>query len=211
MVGPFTQPFTARQVEDLRVEILSVDDEGTTLDISVAVTTETTETIDYELNINDTGTGGTVTRSGTLVGGAGSFPGDSNIHDASFGIGDTTGGTVTAVITSPDRFVGAEHQDQRNWGSAGDDDPVDDEPAGVNINSCDSVASGDELSASYVLAPEGTAGVDTEVTIVVDGQDVGSANHFVPGRGGSFSQTIPVGDLPIGDDMPVEIEVDGNL
>ncbi|WP_297884355.1 hypothetical protein [uncultured Halorubrum sp.] len=184
----------------LDVEILNVEDTGNTLEVAVSVSTETVETIDYEININDTGTGGTVTRSGTLVGGAGSFPGDAEIRDVSFGIGDTTGGTVTAQVTAPEEYVGV--QDQVMWGEQG---------GSIGLTNCDVSQSNGDLTVSYTLAPSGDASGDTRVNIDVDGRSVASAVNFVPPRGGSFTQTIPADDLPVGTDMPVEIEVEGNF
>ena len=193
----------------LEVDILNVDESGNTLDISVSVSTSTTDTIDYTLNINETGTDGQVDRTGTLYGGAGSYPGDANIEDVSFGIGDTTGGTVTAVITAPDEYVGPEYQDQVNWGGGGSG-PVGDPT--VEVSNCDPqpTSSGD-LDVSYTLAPTDRSGRDVGITIKVDGQRVGFQNHYVPGRGGSFSQTIAADRLPTGTDMPVEIGVDGDF
>lgn len=184
----------------LEVEILNVEDTGNTLDIAVSVTTDTVETIEYALNINETGTGGTVTRFGTLAGGAGSFPGDSEIRDVSFGVGDVTGGTVTAQITEPEEYVGV--QDQVEWGE---------QTGSINLTDCDVAQSGGDLTVSYTLAPSGGASGDTRVNIDVDGLSVASEVQFVPPRGGSFSQTIPADDLPTGSDMPVEIEVGGNF
>jgi len=184
----------------LEVEILNVEDTGNTLDIAVSVTTDTVETIEYALNINETGTGGTVTRFGTLAGGAGSFPGDSEIRDVSFGVGDVTGGTVTAQITEPEEYVGV--QDQVEWGE---------QTGSINLTNCDVSQSGGDLTVSYTLAPSGGASGDTRVNIDVDGVSVASEVQFVPPRGGSFSQTISADDLPTGSDMPVEIEVGGNF
>ena len=184
----------------LEVEILNVEDAGNTLEVAVSVSTDTVETIDYEININDTGTGGTVTRSGTLVGGAGSFPGDAEIRDVSFGIGDVTGGTVTAQVTSPERYVG--EQDQVMWGEQG---------GSIDLTNCDVSQSNGDLTVSYTLAPSGGASGDTRVNIDVDGRSVASETNFVPPRGGSFTQTVPADNLPVGTDMPVEIEVDGNF
>lgn len=193
----------------LEVEILDVDESGSTLDVSVSVTVDDTETVDYELNINDTGTGGEVTRSGTLNGGSGSYPGDSNIEEASFGIGDTSGGTVTAVITAPDRYVGSEYQSQEKWGDSGDGSVG--EPT-IDVSNCDPQPTSDgDLDVSYTLAPTDDTSGDVGITIRVDGQRVGYENHYVPARGGSFSQTIPADNLPRGQDMPVEIGVDGDF
>lgn len=193
----------------LEVDILNVDESGSTLDISVSVSTSTTDTIDYTLNINETETDGRVDRTGTLYGGGGSYPGDANIEDVSFGIGDTTGGTVTAVITAPDEYVGPEYQDQVEWGDAGSGpvgDPV------VEVSNCDpQPTSNGDLDVSYTLAPSDGSSGDVGITIKVDGQRVGFQNHYVPGRGGSFSQTIAADRLPTGTDMPVEIGVDGDF
>ena len=193
------------------VEILNAEQDGATLEVAVSVSTESTQTIDYELNINDTGTGGSVTRSGQLAGGAGSFPGDANIENASFEIGDTAGGTVTAVITGPDALVSAENQDQVEWGDSGGGGGNGGDVS-VELTNCDSTAtSGGDLNVSYTLAPTGSTGGDVGVTVRVNGQEVGSEEHYVPPRGGAFSQTIPGGDLPIGSNMPVEIGVSGNF
>ena len=54
----------------LEVEIANIEQTDNTLDVSVFVTTDTTETIDYSLNITDTGTGGDTVNTGTLAGGA---------------------------------------------------------------------------------------------------------------------------------------------
>jgi len=185
------------------VDIASVELTNNSLEVTVFVTTDTTETIDYELNINDTGTGGTVTRFGTLTGGAGSFPGDTQTERVSFGVNRTTGGTVTAQITSPEEFVGT--QDQVKWGEQ-------DAATQFDITQCDNqpTSSGD-LEVSYSVSPVGFEGGDATVFVRVDGQQVGQASHFVPGRGGGFSQTIPARQLPLGEEMPVEVGISGNF
>lgn len=189
----------------LEVEILSIDESGNTLDVSVSVSTESTETINYTLNINDTGTGGVVTRSGTLVGGAGSFPGDAIIEDVSFGIGDVTGGTVTAVITAPEEYVGPDYQSQRYWGDAGSGRPGG--PV-ATIDGCQTSRTNDgDLEVTYTLAPTRVERVDAEVTVEVDGQYVNDETHSVPPRGGQFTQTVPAVNLPEGEEMPVSVGV----
>lgn len=187
----------------LEVDIANVEVTDNTLEVAVFVTTDTTETIDYALNINDTATGGIVTRRGTLVGGAGSYPGDTQTERVSFGVNRSTGGTVTATITEPEEYVGA--QDQVKWG---DQDPT----TQFDITQCANTPtqSGD-LEVDYSISPVGAAGGGATVEIRVDGQVVGSATHFVPGRGGGFSQTIPASQLPLGEDMPVEVGVSGDF
>lgn len=184
------------------VNILTVEPTDNSLDITVSVSTSSTDVIDYELNINDTDTGGTVTRSGTLDGLGGNFRGDEVIHEVSFGLNPPGEGTVTAQITSPERFVGV--QDQQSWEKAA---------GSIAVNECDSqpTSSGD-LDVTYTLTPSiGAEETEREVGIIVNGQRVGSETHTIPGRTITRTQTIPADDLPIGSDMPVEIEVAGNL
>lgn len=189
---------------DIDVEILTASVTDNTLDVSVSISTSTTDTIDYRLNINDTGTGGSTDRSGTLAGGAGSFPGDADIENVSFGIGDVPGGTVTAQITAPEAYVGA--QDQEDWG---DVDSLEDD---IEVTSCSTEAQSDgSLEVSYALAPTGSTGDTTNVEIRVGGETVAGEFHDVPARGEGFTTTIPASDLPVGQDMPVEIGVEGNF
>lgn len=187
----------------LTVDIANVEVTDNTLEVAVFVTTDTTKTIDYALNINDTATGGIVTRRGTLVGGAGSYPGDTQTERVSFGVNQSTGGTVTATITEPEEYVGA--QDQVKWGDQ-------DATTQFDINQCASnpTSSGD-LEVDYSVSPSGASGGDATVEVRVDGQVVGQATHFVPVRGGGFSQTIPASQLPIGEDMPVEVGINGDF
>ena len=187
----------------LTVDIANVEETDNTLEVAVFVTTDTTETIEYALNINDTATGGTVTRYGTLVGGAGSYPGDTQTERVSFGVNQSTGGTVTATITEPEEYVGA--QDQVKWGDQN-------ATAQFDINQCaSSPTSSGNLSVDYSVSPSGASGGDATVEVRVAGQVVGQATHFVPLRGGGFSQTIPARELPIGEEMPVELNVDGEI
>jgi len=184
------------------VTILTVEPTDNTLDITVNVSTDSTDVIDYELNINDTGTGGTVTRSGTLDGLGGFRRGDEVIHEVSFGLNPPGEGTVTAQITSPEQYVGV--QDQQSWEKA---------EGSLAINECNSqpTSSGD-LEVTYTLTPSiGAEQTEREVTIRVDGQRVGSATHTIPGRTITRSQTIPAGNLPTGEGLPVEIGVGGNF
>ncbi len=96
------------------ISILNVEETNNTVDVTVSVSTETLATIDYTININDSGTGGTTDRSGTLAGGSGSRAGDAVTHTVEFGKGDVIGGTVTAQFTDPQEYVGI--QDQAEWG-----------------------------------------------------------------------------------------------
>ena len=184
------------------VNILTVEPTDNTLDITVSVSTSMLDVIDYELNINDTDTGGTVTRSGTLDGKGGNSRGDEVIHEVQFGLNPPGEGTVTAQITSPEEYVGV--QDQQSWEKA---------EGSLAINECDSQpTSNGDLEVTYTLTPSiGAEETEREVTIRVDGQRVGSETHTIPGRTITRTQTIPADDLPIGDEMPVEIEVGGNF
>ena len=190
---------------DISVDIAGVDTSGSTLDIDVFVTTTTTDTIDYELNINDTGTGGEVTRSGTLVGGAGSLAGDTQTESVSFGIGDAAGGVITATIVAPEEYVPS--QAQQSWGGVEDIQP------GFTLTSCSSeVLSDGSLEVSYSIAPEdGAASQYVSTEIRVGGQTVFGSVDFVPQRGDGFTQTVPADRLPIGEQMPVEIGVGGDF
>lgn len=184
------------------VTILTVEPTDNSLDITVNVSTAMLDVIDYEININDTGTGGNVTRSGTLDGKGGNRRGDEVIHEVSFGLNPPEQGTVTAQVTSPEEYVGI--QDQQPWEKAG---------GSVTINECDSqpTSSGD-LEVTYTLTPSiGAEQTEREVTIRVDGQAVGSATHTIPGRTITRSQTIPADDLPTGEEMPVGIGVGGDF
>lgn len=183
----------------IEVEILNIEETSNSIDIAVSVQTEGVETIDYVLNVNDTGTGGNTDISGTLVGGAGSFPGDANIEDVSFGKGDTSGGLVTAIITSPAEYEGV--QDQQEWGEQ------ESGPGEITVTDCGAEQVGGDLRVEYTLAPSGSTGGDVTVGVVVDGRSVSTESHFVPGRGGSFTQTVPASSIPTGENMPVEIQV----
>jgi hypothetical protein len=108
------------------VEILSITEDAGEMVVTASVTTNTTQTVEYEGEINDSGpnsTGGTKFFSGTLEGGAGSFPGDSNTHEARFSLDNASSGTITALTSS-----GPFDQAQQDWtiegltgGDGGDD------------------------------------------------------------------------------------------
>ena len=193
----------------LEVEILNVEDLGSEIDATVSVKTDTVQTIDYELDIYDPGmTSDTVTIEDTVVGGAGSYRGDANIHDAIMTVGDNNGGTVVANaknLSNGDLTIA-----KREWGAQdNENDPL---PSRVDLTSCSAdPTSNGNLSVSYSLAPRESAGVEVDVSIRVDSQAVGTYTHFVPLRGGGFSQTIPARELPIGEEMPVELNVDGEI
>lgn len=181
------------------VNILTVEPTDNSLDITVSVSTDSQDVIGYELNINDTDTGGTVTRSGTLDGKGGFRIGDEVIHEVSFGLNPPGEGTVTAQITSPEEYVGV--QDQQAWEKA---------EGSLAVNECISqpTRSGD-LEVTYTLTPSiGAEGTSREVSIIVNGQQVGSATHSIPGSTITRTQTIPADDLPVGRNMPVEIALE---
>lgn len=201
----FGTAIRAHSPDDIDVEIGSVDETDSSLEITVYVSTETTDTIDYTLNVNDTGTGGSADRSGTLET-TGSFPGDSNTHEVSFGLGDVSGGEVTAQITAPEEYVGSEAQDQVSWGESDSIEPD------FEVTQCDvSDESDGSLTIDYSIAPNNDTGGTTNVEFRVDGETVGGEFHDVPARGEGYSKTIPPEDLPVGENMPVEVGVDGDF
>lgn len=184
------------------VNILSAEPTDNTLDVTVSVNTSSRSLVtDYSVRISDSATGGVRNLRGSLDGTSGFGPGDEVIHEVSFNLSSAMSGTVTAEITSPQQYAGA--KDERGWQTAS---------AGINVNECAAEPTSDgDLEVTYTLTPSLPAQGETfEVTISVNTQQVGSASHEVPNTI-TRTQTIPADDLPIGSDMPVEIEVAGNL
>ena len=85
------------------VSILDVEyRDGGETDVTVTVSTDQNDTVDYNLVVSDDSGGlfggNSETINGTLFGGSGSFPGDSETHTITFDVGDDESGTVDAEV-----------------------------------------------------------------------------------------------------------------
>lgn len=174
----------------LQVEIQSIDATPSEVTAQVKVSTTDAGPVSYEIDINNS-PGGQRQTYDDLVTGI-----DPDTLTFSFDPQGETSGTVTATFLEPESAVGT--QDQVGWEvSEGE----------IEVNSCSAdVDSFGTLTVSYTLAPTTRAASGSvDVSVSVGGQEVSSSSHFVPDRGGSFSQTVPSFALPTGRDMPVEI------
>lgn len=217
-VRSMARRITSQNPADMNVDISNISVDGNILTIEASVGQEVPEAIDYTINVNDTATGATTDRSGSLDASTGSFPGDVQFHEITFGIDDDIeGGLITVQITSPDEYVGA--QAQQEWenpnfddgdggtggGGGGGSEP---DPSVIEINQCSSeVTSSGSLTVDYSLAPTGNTGGTVTADVFVGGQQVSSSTHSVPRRGGGYDQTIPRSDLPLGENQQVEISL----
>ena len=178
------------------VTIISIDAEGGTVTVEAEVTASGFNNINYQLEINDTGTGVSETFSDTIG------PGTSNIHTMTFTTGGVDSGLITAMFTSPESAVG--EQDQQNWEMEVFD------PANVNIVDCSvnqsTVEPGGNVSIDYEVQNDNSANAQFSYELVVGGNtiDTGSSSLF----GDSQSSFIAGGSAPT---TPGEATVEINL
>lgn len=91
------------------------------------------------------------------------------------------------------------------------DDPGLDDPEPFEVTGCStSTAFNDGLNVQFSV--DGSGGESFTATVRVDGQEVDSQSWTLGGTPPTtYEQIVDPNDLPVGQDMPVEIEVAGNL
>ena len=198
----------------LDVEVLDLSADSAEVTATVSVTTNTTQTIEYAASVVDEGVSSQpITEiSGTLYGGSGSYPGDTETHEIVYSTGGATSGALTVSVTEPP----AAGQDQESWsvdsgGGTGDPAPEVPDPSEIGIERCDIVAPAEvtpedtvELEVEW-LAPTND-NFEADVRIDVGGKFVGTATSTLGGL--SFNR-YELTDLPVGSNMDVTLSVVG--